>query len=205
MSIALHRNSTRLRDFDYASSGAYFVTICAAQRAHLFGEILEGQTVLNDFGRIALECWNAIPDYFPNVFIDEFAIMPNHLHGIVCIDLPTVGALCLAHMGVTHASPLRREDDILREGRRELAVSKDKSIQPVRNGVSAQSLGAIIGSFKATVTKRARATSSNPDLHVWQRGYHDHVVRDEADLERIRMYISANPITWHSDEYAVAA
>ena len=197
MSTALHRSSTRLRDFDYASSGAYFVTICAAQRAHLFGEILEGQTVLSEFGKVALECWNAIPEHFPNVFLDEFVIIPNHIHGIVCIERPTVGA--------RHASPLRREDEIFREAQRELAVSKDKPTQPVRNGVSAQSLGAIIGSFKAAVTKRARTTSSNPDLHIWQRGYHDHVVRDDSDLERIRTYISTNPITWHLDEYVAVA
>ncbi len=197
MKAVLHRNSTRLRDFDYASSGAYYVTICTAQRAHLFGEIADGQMILNDVGQIALETWSAIPEHFPNVCLDEFVIMPNHIHGIVGIELPTVGA--------RHASPLRRDDEILREAQRELAVSKNKVAQSVRHGVVAQSLGAIIGSFKAAVTKRARAASSNPDLQIWQRGFHDHVVRDTVDLERIRTYISANPLGWHLDEYAAVA
>ena len=182
MTSALHRNSTRLRDFDYASSGAYFATICTAQRAHLFGEIVDGQMVLNGVGQIALETWSAIPEHFTSVFLDEFVIMPNHIHGVLCIERPTVGALCLAHMGVTHAAPLH-------------------SASP-RFNVEAGSLGAIVRSFKAAVTKRARAASSNADLHVWQRGYHDHVVRDISDLERIRVYISTNPLEWHLDEYA---
>ena len=177
MNTALHRNSTRLRDFDYASSGAYFVTICTAQRAQLFGEIADGQMVLNDVAQVALETWSAIPEHFSNVSLDEFVVMPNHIQGIVCIERPPVGA--------QHAAPLH-------------------SASP-RFNVDAGSLGAIVRSFKAAVTKRARATSSNPDLHVWQRGFHDHVVRDTSDLERIRTYISVNPLEWHSDDYAVLA
>ena len=176
MITALHRNSTRLRDYDYASSGAYYVTICTAQRAHLFGEILDGQMILNDVGQIALETWSAIPEHLANVFLDEFVVMPNHIHGIVCIKHPTVGA--------KHAAPLH-------------------SASPGFN-VDAGSLGAIVRSFKAAVTKRARVSLSKADLHIWQRGYHDHVVRNNSDLERIRTYISTNPLEWHLDEYAVA-
>ena len=65
-------------------------------------------------------------------------------------------------------------------------------------------IAAAAANFKAAATKRARATLSNADLHIWQRGYHDHVVRNTSDLERIRTYISINPLEWHLDEYAVA-
>ena len=188
MNTALHRNSTRLRDFDYASSGAYYVTICTAQRAHPFGEILEGQTVLSDFRRIALEEWRASARIRAELALDEFVIMPNHLHGIVWILEENQTVLARASVasgvGATGRSPLRGN---------------------VAAGPAKKSLGAFVANFKAAVTKRARGGSSNPDLHVWQRGYHDHVVRDDSDLERIRTYISTNPITWHLDEYAVTA
>ena len=147
MNTALHRNNTRLRDYDYASSGAHLVTICTAQRAHLFGEIVDGEIILDDVGQIALE---------------------------------------------EDASRLVHAAAVLRVG------------ASGEIGSAKKSLGAFIANFTAAVTKRARAASSKADLHIWQRGYHDYVVRNTSDLERIRTYISTNPLEWHLDEYAVA-
>ncbi len=188
MISALHRSSMRLRDFDYASSGAYFVTICTAQRAHLFGEIADAQMVLNDVGQIALEEWRASAQIRAELALDEFVIMPNHLHGVVWIleENQTVlsHASGVSGVGASGRSPLRGN---------------------VAMGPAKKSLGAFIANFKAAATKRARVTSSDPDLHVWQRGFHDSLVRDDADLERIRTYISINPLEWHLDEYGAAA
>lgn len=85
-----HRSSIRLQGFDYSQPGAYFVTICTQNRKCLFGEIADGKMRLSAIGRIAAEQWNAIPQRFPNVELDEFVVMPNHIHGILMI---TVGAL----------------------------------------------------------------------------------------------------------------
>ena len=77
------RRSIRLPNYDYSRPGAYFVTICVQGRACLFGDVVDGEMRLNDFGRVTYDCWNDIPKHFPHVQLDAFVIMPNHVHGIV--------------------------------------------------------------------------------------------------------------------------
>ncbi len=93
-----HRRSIRLKGYDYTQPGAYFITICTQNRECLFGEVVDGRMVLNELGQVARECWLAIPDHFPHSRLDEFVIMPNHVHGIIWIvgpdgkkELPAVG------------------------------------------------------------------------------------------------------------------
>ena len=82
-----HRRSIRLKGYDYSRAGLYFVTICTHHSLPLFGEIIEGEMILNVAGRVATKCWLAIPEHFPQVKLDEFVIMPNHVHGIIQIDV----------------------------------------------------------------------------------------------------------------------
>ncbi|MCK5580079.1 MAG: transposase [Candidatus Omnitrophica bacterium] len=77
--------STRLPEWNYASDGAYFVTICTKTKNNYFGHIVDGNMILNKFGQIAIQCWTAIPEHFSNIRLDEFVIMPNHIHGILII------------------------------------------------------------------------------------------------------------------------
>jgi putative transposase len=188
VNTVLHRNGTRLRGFDYASSDACFVTICAAHKAHLFGEIADGPMVLNDVGQVVLEEWRASARIRPELALDEFVLMPNRLHGVVWMleqnQTVLLQAFVVSGVGVSGRSPLRGN---------------------VAMGPAKKSLGALIANFKTAVTKRARGGSSNADLHIWQRSYHDHIVRNEADLERIQTHIQYNPLEWHSDEYGAAA
>jgi putative transposase len=93
------RRSIRLNGYDYSRAGAYFVTVCTRDWACLFGEIADGQMLLNAAGLVVEQCWLAVPRHYPNVELDQFVVMPNHVHGIVAI-VETVGA--------THASPPRR-------------------------------------------------------------------------------------------------
>jgi len=88
-----HRRSIRLKGYDYSQTGAYFVTICTKNRECLFGEIVNGKIKLDDGGKIAEQCWIDIPKHFPNAIMDEFVIIPNHIHGIVWIN-SNVGATC---------------------------------------------------------------------------------------------------------------
>lgn len=80
-----NRRSIRMRGYDYASEGAYFVTICTDEMCHLFGRIANGTMATNELGDIAQQCWDAIPQHMPHVDIGEFVVMPNHVHGIVVI------------------------------------------------------------------------------------------------------------------------
>ena len=124
--MKFHRRSIRLKEYDYSQPGAYFITIATFQRDCLFGQITNEEMQLNEFGKIAGECWYAIPEHFVNVELAAYVIMPNHVHGIIV----TRENKLLSSVGARHASPL-----------------------PPR-GVKPNSLGAIIGSFKSAVTKR---------------------------------------------------
>jgi len=91
--MTLYRNkyrieSTRLQNWDYSTPGYYFFTICTDDRINLFGEIINHQMSINDIGRIIWECWYDLPNHYSNLILDEFIVMPNHIHGIIrIIDL----------------------------------------------------------------------------------------------------------------------
>ena len=88
-----HRRSIRLRGYNYAQAGAYFITICTQDRQCLFGEIVDGGKQLNAMDRIVAEQWDAIPRRFANVALDAFVVMPNHIHGIfLIVGAPLAGA-----------------------------------------------------------------------------------------------------------------
>ncbi len=159
-----HRRSIRLPTYDYASAGAYFVTICAYGRQMLF----EDESIRS----VIQECWDALPDHFAHVAIDEFVIMPNHVHGVVWILRDDIGD---RGVGAQHALPLR------------LA------------GAPRGSLGAIVGSFKSAVTKRVNELNQTPGAPLWQRNYYERVIRDDDELNRIREYIQLNPLKWSLD------
>jgi REP element-mobilizing transposase RayT len=168
------RRSIRLKGFDYRSTGAYFVTICTFKRLCLFGEVADDAVMLTAVGRIVESGWRAIPAFFPQVNLGLFIVMPNHLHGI--IDLEDVRA---KHPHAADASPLHR--------------SRPK-------GTGRGSVSAVMQSFKATAARRVRSIPGMDDLRLWQRGFHDHVVRNAEDLDRIRRYIEENPLRWALDE-----
>jgi putative transposase len=87
-----NRHSIRLRDYDYTQPGAYFITVCAHERACLFGDIADGEMRLNEYGRVATECWNDLPKHYSHIELDAFVVMPNHVHGIIVLTDVVVGA-----------------------------------------------------------------------------------------------------------------
>lgn len=178
---------TRLRGYDYAQGGAYFVTMNTHDRRHLFGRVVGGRggapaiqdavMELNAAGNIVQECWDAIPAHFPGVFTDAFQIMPDHLHGIVVIgDAPqTDGAAATGPIG-----SMRCID----------------ATDPRPRGAKPRSLSAIVGSFKSAATKRINLLRGTPGAPVWQHNYHDRIIRDAGEHERIAQYIFDNPMKW---------
>lgn len=81
-----HRRSIRLKAYDYAQAGAYCVTVVVGGREYLLGEIVESAMRLSGCGQIVEECWNGLPEHFSNVELDEWVVMPNHVHGIVVLS-----------------------------------------------------------------------------------------------------------------------
>jgi len=168
-----HRQSIRLQGYDYSQAGAYFLTICMKNRQCLFGDVVDVEMRLNDAGGIAQQCWNEIPIHFPHVELDEFVIMPNHVHGIVVIADAAVGA--------KNFSPLQTTPQ--RTTQRPCGTSK--------------TIGSIVRGFKIGVTKWMHQSTNFHD--IWQRNYWEHIVRDETEMNRIRQYIHNNPAQWKSD------
>jgi REP element-mobilizing transposase RayT len=183
-----NRRSLRLKGYDYAQAGAYFVTICTQGRVCLFGEVEDGEMRLNEFGEMVRGCWLAIPDHFPHVALDAFVIMPNHVHGIVWIVDATTDAV--GNVGATHASPVQTHAS-------PLPSSPQPSVRP--RGPQRRSIGAVVGSFKSATARCINADRKTPGTPVWQRNYYEHVIRNEASLDGIRAYIVNNPLQWALD------
>ena len=222
------RRSIRLRGYDYTQVGAYFVTLCTWQRECLFGEVVEGVMRLSPTGRIIEVEWQRLGYHFPHIRLDAFVVMPNHLHGIIIVN-DLVGATRHAQDGVREGddrmqdqtrvggdgSPsggaTRQVQEVAREGddpvQYQARVGIDGS--PLRrmrsNGPPAGSLGAMIGQFKSRATKRIWARLEKDRTPVWQRNYYEHIIRDEADLRRIREYIQNNAARWDQDQLHPAA
>jgi len=165
------RRSIRLKGYDYSQPGAYYITIVTQGRECLFGEIVDGKMILNDAGKFAQKCWMEIKRHYPNVIMDEFVIMPNHVHGIIVIVEND------QHVGAIHELPLR-----------ESPIQRRKMILPK-----------IIGRFKMNTAKHINKMRNSPGVRVWQRNYWEHVIRNENELNRIREYIINNPLQWAMD------
>jgi REP element-mobilizing transposase RayT len=173
------RRSIRLRSYDYSREGCYFITVCANNREELFGVIRRGTTccALNKIGKAVEKLWQQIPLHFSHVDLDKYVIMPNHIHGILILnkrDQHDKGAQ--NGIRVQHVEPLQNEYQKIIPG----------------------SIGTIIRGFKAGVTRWAR---QNSDIYtVWQRNYHDRIIRYRRELKQTRKYIIKNPRNWADDE-----
>ena len=155
--------SLRLKGYDYTQTGVYFVTICAYRQANLFGSIADGEMVANNVGRIVADEWMRTGLLRAYVELDTFVVMPNHLHGIIGIYGDDYGKAS------NHAG--------------------DRKLR----GLTAGSLGAMVGRFKASATRRIRELPNHKDLVVWQRNFHDYIIRNEKSLNSIREYVATNP------------
>lgn len=171
--------STRLKGWDYSSAGAYFVTICTKNRIPYFGDIVDGIMVLSEPGKTARKCWQEIFGHFNNIELDEFVIMPNHVHGVLIIE---------------------NDNDIARTPNNvetpKLGVSTTDSENIIRAWKSG-SIGVIVNQFKRKCTITIRKTI--PEF-AWQSLFHDHIIRDENELNGIREYIIHNPVNWEDDD-----
>jgi putative transposase len=170
------RHSIRLKGYDYAQPGAYFVTISTHQGEPLFGEVVDGAMRANECGEIVRACWDAIPMHFPDVETDAFVVMPNHVHGVIIIR----GGSMQATHACTGAACCARTTE--------------------RPNVAPGSLGAVVRSFKSACTKRINALRGTPGAAVWHRNYYERVIRNERELNAICEYILNNPARWAEDE-----
>jgi REP element-mobilizing transposase RayT len=164
-----HRRSIRLPGYDYTQPGAYFVTICTYQRECTLGAIQNRIANLSSRGHIVEQCWRALPEHASFIDLDAHIIMPNHLHGIIVIK---------------HA------------GSRSVTAPDSPPASAPAKGTQSGSLGAVIQNFKSVSTRKINQTLQASGTPIWQRGYYEWIIRDDAELGRVRRYIETNPERW---------
>jgi len=176
-----HRKLNRWRGWDYSENGWYFVTICTRERKDLFGGIENNLIKINDCGMVVKKCWDEIPNHFEGVGLDEFIILPNHVHGIVILN-------GCAGMGDGRKFGIVGNAD-LRSLRRENNLRWLKMADYDRTKMY---LPKIIQGFKSSVSRKI----GRP---IWQKSFYDRIIRDEKECDKIRFYIRNNPKLWYRD------
>lgn len=166
------RNSLRHQKYDYTQPGAYFVTICAHRGQSIFGWVNEnGEMQHSSLGDIAHQSWLDFAQNHPEIEIDCFIVMPNHIHVLLWIRAIVDGEIVQA-------------------------TGKKRAFGDAIAG----SLSTLIGAYKGGVTQRVQNAGVAYTAPLWHRNFHDHIVRGEAELARIREYIRANPQRWKEDK-----
>ena len=164
-----HRRSIRLKGYDYSQAGLYFVTICVQNGMYLFGDVVDGKMVLNEYGKITKNEWLKTTELRKNVQLHQFVVMPNHFHAIIEITENVV----MSDVGANCIRPNENETDNLGECN-----------SPLRS--PSQTVGAIVRGYKSAVSRQI-------GFPVWQRNYHEHIIRDRNAHAQIAEYIENNP------------
>lgn len=183
-----HRRSIRLQKHDYCKPGVYFITICSSDRRCLFGEVRDSIMQPNLLGSCVQSCWQRLPHSFARLVLDSFVVMPNHIHGILVLQ----DSLEENEEGEAFGDRSQQVQELLPNA---------SPLQPtLPRGTMPGSIGAIVQNFKSVSSRkicRIAPTSSRP---IWQRNYHEHIIRNDNSLERVRHYIQNNPLTWAEDQ-----
>jgi len=166
------KKSLRLQNYDYAQNGLYFVTICTQNRKPLFGRIEDENMILNNAGEMVQKVWSEIPIFYVGFVLHEFVVMPNHIHGLIEIV----------------------NDDEQRTATGGLSLQNRMTVSDV------------VHRFKTLTTRRyifAVYNNGWESFHkkVWQRSYHEHVIRSDVSYRKIVEYIQLNPMKWKEDCY----
>lgn len=161
----------RLNGWDYSWPAMYYVTICTKNRECCLSDVKNGQVYMSEIGKVLFECWLEISNHFDNVKLDDWIIMPNHLHGVIAIE----------------------DNDFDKDGRDTTChvstVRKFGYMQP-------KSLSSIIQAFKASVKRECNKKGLD---FQWQSNYYEHIIKNDEDYARIKEYIANNPINWQND------
>ena len=207
--------SHRRPNWDYSANALYFLTIVTQNRVCNLGKIVNNEMILSDFGNIVETEWHKSFDIRKELFLDEFIIMPNHLHAIVEIDNRDV-----------NDTPDNENvnDDVDTHGRAYLpppppppppdvdtSVRPYQPYQPIKRNPPIRlpkSISSFMAGFKSAVNtkiddyideKQLKIPKYNRNNHFFQPNYHDHIIRNEVEYQRIKNYIINNPANWEKD------
>jgi len=181
--------SARKRKWDYRSKAIYFITICTRNRLTYFGRIENGKMILSDTGQIATTYWFDIPKHFPFIELINFVVMPNHIHGLVEIRDNNIDNMVGNTVETLHATSLQRMPPQQRTNQFMAGISPKRG-----------SLSSVLRSYKSAVTRYA---NRNNFEFGWQTRFHDHVIMNIDEFNRVNEYIINNPQKWHEDDMLV--
>ena len=167
------RRSIRLIEYDYSTEGLYFITICSHRQICIFGQInSDSEMILNDAGKLVEQTWYDLPNHIPNIQLDAWCVMPNHVHGIIVID--NVGA---------GSKPAHKLD------------KKRTGLEP-----APITLSEIVRQLKTFSSRKINKLNGSVGNSVWQRNYYEHIIRNNTSYMNIAQYINTNPMNWETDE-----
>ena len=164
------RKPNRLPRFDYGTVGAYFITICAREKKKVFGRVVGGGVLdaprmsPSPHGKIVIAQLEAMTNFYPDLQIEKYVVMPNHIHFIVVVTQGPSGA------------------------------SRTPPPTEVRAN---QTIPAFVSTLK-------RMTNRTAGVQLWQRGYYDHIIRNQLDYDTIWQYIDENPTKWPHDQFYIS-
>ncbi len=170
--FAKRRRSVRLRGFDYSQPGSYFITICTAGKKRILGTVQDRKMILSRAGKVVRDAWFDLPRRFPSVGLGEFVVMPNHVHAVVGLAQP----IHPAAKGAPSSAPTTG-----------------------KAGFAHPRLGDVIRVFKSLSAIEVNRVLGHSGEALWQRSYHEHIIRHGKDYDQIRKYIADNPILWDQD------
>ncbi len=183
------RKHIRLKNYDYSSYGYYFITICTKNRECLFGDISNNIMTLSDYGLIAENNIISIPEHIKNVRIDNYIVMPNHVHILLIVDNDDNLNVATRYIVSDNSDKSPIYTNNMKDERTPYMVSlqqKSKQIVPKT-----------IQQYKASVSRNIGIAG------LWQSKYHDHIIRNETEYQKIWQYIYENPIRWTTDKFYV--
>ena len=178
MQKLITRKQNRLKNYNYSLEGYYFVTICSFNRQNIFGEIGKNQLILNEYGNLVKIYIQEIPIKYTNIQFDQYIIMPNHVHLIINI------------VGTIHESSETNDSN------NNIELTRAIHELPLRRNMF---LSKMVGYIKMRSAKHINLLRNTPKKPVWQRSFHDHIIRNERSLIAIRKYIETNPENWEND------
>ena len=198
--MSLYKNKYRIESnrwqyWDYSSPGSYFITVCVENRKNILGRIENRKMILSDAGIIVSDYFTGIPTYHKRIVLDEWIVMPNHFHCIIILGdygfdngVSDVGVVDKIHEFYLQCyqqtkKPTETEIKQYRKLRRKMLIPK------------------IMGKFQMQTSKQINIINNTPGNKNWQHDYHDHVIRNDAEYQRIKYYIRNNPSKWKDDKF----
>ena len=172
-------DSARAKWWDYANEGQYFITINSKDFKNIFGNIVNSEMILNDAGIIVAQCWNDLPKHYPNIILDQFCIMPNHVHFIIGVDNSVFLANSINNSNTKETNP---------------KLNPEMNIHGVFE---------FIKSFKSFSSRKINEMNCVLGVSSWHSRFYDIIIRDENSYNRIKNYILNNPKNWKKDKFFV--